>query len=203
VPNAAPSVSAADAIARRGAAVRALDAARRTATRSSAVVGKAEAALQAARDALSVASEERALALAESAEVGTPSAAATMRAARAAVTDAEDELGAAQSALTRIQPNLPDLEDDLRAADNFVIVAADMVLRSHAERILAEAEELQARLAATRCILHFMRSPETGVSDPSTGRQTPVFPEEDWTQARRTLGPERADRRHYANSQRR
>jgi hypothetical protein len=47
-------------------------------------------------------------------------------------------------------------------------------------------------------VLHFMLAPE--VTPEMLGRARPqIFGEEDWNHARRYLGPERADRRHYAD----
>jgi hypothetical protein len=85
-----------------------------------------------------------------------------MAKARAALLDVEDELQAATAALSRLQEKLVAHESAADVAGQRVAAAADGVVRSRAEAVLAEAEEAVAVLRSKRVMLRFFRNPEVG-----------------------------------------
>jgi hypothetical protein len=188
----------ADAIEARTASEEALAAVRRTVTRATDMVAKAERRLEAAHEALTAAGAERALALAEAAATDVPATAGGMRQARLAVHDAEDEAESARAAVAALQRRLGDAEDTLRAAQATAVAAADIVLRSEARRVLAEACAAAEALRRCRTLLLYFQRPEAAGLIPHIGIQKPAIGE-DWTYSVREFGTERASRRAAAD----
>jgi hypothetical protein len=129
-----------------------------------------------------------------------PAATGIVSAARVALADAQDELDAAQAAHAKLQGNLPDLEDALRATGNLVTVAVNAVIRAGTEELLGEAEELRSRLERMRLLLRFVASPEMTPAD-TLGPGRKMLFVSDWDAERLAFGPERGDRRHYAEGE--
>jgi hypothetical protein len=132
---------------------------------------------------------------------GQADAANPTRAARVALADNEAELEAAVIAKGKLAERAGDLEDEHRDASNRVTVAVDAVLRAGAADVLAQAEEAALKLRALLPALQFMVAPEFGPE--MVGRPLRPLFDTDWDHERRTLGPERADRRHFAGDARR
>jgi chromosome segregation ATPase len=83
-----------------------------------------------------------------------------IRAARLAELDAQDQIEAANAALARLEQGLADVEQASRLARNVVLREVNRVCMPHAARLLAEAKELKAKLAARRHVLQFLFGPE-------------------------------------------
>jgi hypothetical protein len=120
----------------------------------------------------------------------------TMREAKLAASDAEDELAAARDALARLKARQPELDDDAHDARSRVIVCVDAVVRERAEQALAEAEDALAALLTKRPVLSFMLRPHGTGADPLAVDPTERRDWRDWAQGReRVMERERAQAR--------
>jgi hypothetical protein len=188
----------AEAHVRRDEAARDVEEARRALARGRDAVAKAEAGLAAAQAATAAAAEHRAAELQRAADLEQPPPGSTMRRARAAELEAEDEVNAARAALAGLQARLGTADDALWAANNLLTAYVDCVLRSLAQRTLADAEAAAERFLQARMLLLYFLHPER-YGKPVIMNQAirPVF-EESWTDAVRMHGTERATRRAEA-----
>ena len=106
---------------------------------------KVAAAGAAVADARRAHAEQVASALKNSGSVHIPAA---MRTARAAETDASDELEAAKAALQKLQTGLEELVAAARWAKNGIFTAVNAVIAPAAEHLLKEARAAKLRAAA-------------------------------------------------------
>lgn len=151
-------VALADAIDASRKTDAAIESRRGAIVRATELVEKAERGLEAASAMVADARGRHAQAVAEAAAGGTPpSSPSTMRAARVAEVDAQDEVDAAKSALAQLEGGLPNLQEHAVRAESKVRAAVNAVVASAAKPFLEETRELQAELVAKRAILQFLR----------------------------------------------
>jgi hypothetical protein len=183
----------AEAIEARTSAQTAVDMARDAVARGRDVAAAAEERLEEARAATATSRAQRAQELAHIAEGGTTALANPTRKARAEEADAEDDADAARSALHALRERLGEAEDAVRAAEQMVVAHVDRILRSVAERVLADGVEAALRFQHARVLLRFLQRPEAAGRIP-TIRQLDVFSDEDGAR----LGERRAWQRARA-----
>jgi hypothetical protein len=187
----------ADAIAARAAAERGVEDARQALSHGRDAVAEAESKLEAAVAETAAANERRAAELEVAAGAGDKPPPSTVRRARAAQDDCEDEVNAARAALEGLKARLGNAEDTLRHAEHVVVAHADAILRSVAKHVLADAEAAAAKLARSRLLLHLALRPhevgETVIYD----RPRRLLFDENWDDAVRAFGKERANRRMW------
>lgn len=188
----------ADAIAEREECKRRVRDARGAIARGEDMVAAAKSRLAAAEASTAASRTRRAQELAHAVEAGTTVLASPTREARIEEADAQDDLDAARAALVGLQKRLGDAEDAFRAAQAMVVAAADIVLRSEARRVLAEACAAAEALKRCRTVLLYFQRPEAAGQNPHIGIQKPAIGE-DWAHAVREFGPERASRRAAAD----
>jgi predicted nucleic acid-binding Zn-ribbon protein len=171
-------------------------AGRRAIERAVAMVSEAEARLKAAQTQVSGARKRHVELLSDAATRGEAVPTGTMREAKLAASDAEDELAAAREALAHLRARQPELDDDAHDARSRVIVCVDAVVRERAEQALAEAEDALAALLAKRRVLSFMLRPHGTGADPLAVDPTERRDWHDWVQGReRVMERERAQAR--------
>jgi hypothetical protein len=185
----------ADAIAQRAAAERSVEDARQALSHGRDAVAEAESKLEAAVAETAAANERRAAELEVAAAGGEAPPPSTVRRARAAQDDCEDEVNAARAALEGLKARLGAAEDRRRHAEHLAVAHADAVLRSVAKHVLADAEDAIAKLRQARLLLHFFNRPETP-RVPAMGLQPSLF-SEDYARAVHEFGKARAERRFW------
>jgi chromosome segregation ATPase len=121
--------------------------------RARAAVRAAEAAVKSAEKGVEEARQVHARAIADAATADAPPPASGVRAARQAVTDAQDELEAAKGALDQLKADLPGWEEAARTADVAVEAAISEILAPHAQALLAKVQELSRQLSPLRSAL--------------------------------------------------
>jgi hypothetical protein len=150
----------AEAIRERDVAERAAAIARFAVEGAVALVEKAEGLPSAAKGELASAREGQAARLRQAAGGGAPptAAAALVREARAAETDAADDVEAARSALAACREAAAGAEDDAARAQRRVEAAVAPVLAAEVDRLLAAVEAASAELEGKRAVLSFLAS---------------------------------------------
>ncbi len=139
--------AAADVVASSSAAERARE-----------MVSESVHGFQTAKTNVESAKLEAASRLAQAAAGGmVTNAAATMRAARQAETDAADQLDAARAALEVVEAALADAERELQRAEIKVTDAVKAVIASVVPALVVEAARVKAAWAATRAVLKLVQ----------------------------------------------
>lgn len=111
---------------------------------------EAEKAVSAAEEGIGAAREAHARALADAAAADTAPPLSSMRAARQAVTDAQDQAEALKAALAELKARLPDWERTARDADVEVERCISAILAPHAQKLFDRALALERDLAPIR-----------------------------------------------------
>jgi hypothetical protein len=150
----------AEAIALAAAAEQALDAARRSVTRAGDAVRRAEGNLSEAGSAIADARSRHLALLSEAATQGVPpTSPAAVREARRREDDAAEEMELCRTAEAELRSRLPALEAAVQRAHNHRVNCVDAVVRSAAERLIAECKAAEAELLRRRALLYFLRRP--------------------------------------------
>jgi hypothetical protein len=150
--------SLAEAIEERKEMSLALERAKAAVERANGLVGDAERHSEAVKIALASARDGREARLREAVQGGDViEAAVSRREARFAEIDAADELEAARKVLVDCMAALADADEDVRRAKDRVESAVAPILAAEIERVIAEAESLQAALDAKRSTLIWLR----------------------------------------------
>jgi ABC-type transporter Mla subunit MlaD len=130
-------------------------------------VRASETAIVAGEEGIKKAQEEFARGLADAAAADAPTPPSTVRAARQAVADAQDELEAVKGALERLNAGLPDLEHTARQAEIAVQRAISTILAQRAEELLDQAKEVMQQLMPIRDALVKLAARTRQFSDPA------------------------------------
>lgn len=137
-------------------AERAEEAGREAVTRAVALVHANESKLGAANAAVVSAKERHTMAVAAAIGKGMAVPAGTLKAARAAQADAEDDLTAATAALAQWQTKLADLEAETASARMAVEVVINALLAGAAPRLVAAIAARRTELLSLLSISYFI-----------------------------------------------
>lgn len=122
--------------------------------RARGILVEAEVALEAARAGVEAARERHADRIAEAAAGGTaPATPGTVRQARAAERDCEDDVDAARGALERLASGLPELEEQHALAASAVIAAANAVVAPIAASAVSAVRQARAKYFDAAAVL--------------------------------------------------
>ena len=136
----------ADAIAAAEAADRAVEDSRVAVERARSFVSEAEKRLAAATAGVADAKQLFVARTTAAATGDAATSAVSMRGARAAEIDAQDELDACKMALERVKGGRPELEEEARICAHNVVRAVNALLAAAAGPLLLEAEALRVAL---------------------------------------------------------
>jgi hypothetical protein len=166
-------------------AEQALDAARRSVTRAGDAVRRAEGNLSEARSAIADARSRHLALLSEAATQGVPpTSPAAVREARRREDDELEEVELCRTAEAELRSRLPALEAALQRAHNHRVNCVDAVVRSAAERLIAECKAAEAELLRRRALLYFLRRPHVMAGEALHGAvPSPFVGEHDFTLA--------------------
>jgi hypothetical protein len=170
-----------EAIAARAEAIAEAEQHRQAIERTRGLVADAERRVDLAGENLEAVRGQHAQAIAASATAASatagqsPKANGQMRAARAALDDAEDEVQASRAALETLEAHGDGLGDEVATAASNVHVAIAEVVRPIGEGLLARAKQLRVELECTLGILYALSEEEFSNSERARQLDIPVF----------------------------